>query len=129
MQGMKFVGRIPSRRLLALLRAFPAVLVAGPRQCGKSTLARHALAAWTHVDLERPLDLDAVEADVEGFLEANPRALVIDEVQRLPGLFAALRHRIDEGRGPGRFVLLGSASPALLRSVSESLPGASPSSS
>ena len=123
MQGMKFVGRIQSRRLLALLRAFPAILVAGPRQCGKSTLARHALSGWTHVDLERPLDLDAVEADVEGFLEANPRALVIDEAQRLPSLFPALRHRIDEGRGPGRFVLLGSASPALLRSVSESLAG------
>jgi hypothetical protein len=123
MQGVKFVGRILSGRLLALLRAFPAVLVAGPRQCGKSTLARHTLSGWTRVDLERPLDLDAVQADVEGFLEANPRALVIDEAQRLPDLFPALRHRIDEGRGPGRFVLLGSASPALLRSVSESLAG------
>ncbi len=123
MQGVKFVGRIQSARLLALLRAFPAVLVAGPRQCGKSTLARHTLSGWTRVDLERPLDLDAVQSDVEGFLEANPRALVIDEAQRLPDLFPALRHRIDEGRGPGRFVLLGSASPALLRSVSESLAG------
>jgi len=120
---MKFVARMQSERLRALLRAFPAVLVTGPRQCGKSTLARHGLAGWTHVDLERPLDLDAVEADVEGFLEANPRALVIDEAQRLPELFPALRHRIDQGRGRGRFVLLGSASPALLRSVSESLAG------
>lgn len=120
---MKFVARVQSERLRALLRAFPAVLVTGPRQCGKSTLARHALAGWTHVDLERPLDLDGVQADVEGFLEANPRALVIDEAQRLPELFPALRHRIDQGRGRGRFVLLGSASPALLRSVSESLAG------
>ncbi len=120
---MKFVARVQSARLRALLKAFPAVLLTGPRQCGKSTLARHALAGWTHVDLERPLDLDAVQADVEGFLEANPRGLVIDEAQRLPELFPALRHRIDQGRGPGRFVLLGSASPALLRSVSESLAG------
>jgi predicted AAA+ superfamily ATPase len=120
---MKFVARVQSGRLRALLRAFPAVLVTGPRQCGKSTLARHGLAGWTHVDLERPLDLDAVQADVEGFLEANPRALVIDEAQRLPELFPAVRHRIDQGRGRGRFVLLGSASPALLRSVSESLAG------
>lgn len=120
---MRFVAREQTRRLLSLLRAFPAVLLAGPRQCGKSTLARHALGAWTHVDLERPLDLGAVEADVEGFLEANSRALVVDEAQRLPALFPALRHRIDQGRGPGRFVLLGSASPSLVRAVSESLAG------
>jgi predicted AAA+ superfamily ATPase len=123
MQGMKFVERVQSERLLGLLKAFPAVLLAGPRQCGKSTLARHALPGWTHVDLERPLDLDAAQADVEGFLEANPRALVVDEAQRLPEIFPALRHRIDRGRGRGRFVLLGSASPGLLRSVSESLAG------
>jgi predicted AAA+ superfamily ATPase len=120
---MRFVDRVQSASVSALLRAFPAVLLVGPRQCGKSTLARHALAGWTHVDLERPLDFDVVQADVEGFLEANPRALVIDEAQRLPELFAALRHRIDQGRGRGRFVLLGSASPALMRSVSESLAG------
>jgi predicted AAA+ superfamily ATPase len=123
MQGMRFVPRAQSERLLRLLRSFPAVLVVGPRQCGKSTLARHALPGWTHLDLERPLDFDALSADVEGFLEANPRALVIDEAQRLPELFPALRHRIDRGRGRGRFVLLGSASPALMRSVLESLAG------
>jgi predicted AAA+ superfamily ATPase len=117
------VARIQGARLVALLRSFPAVLLVGPRQCGKSTLARHALPGWTHVDLERPLDFDTVSADVEGFLEANPRRLVIDEAQRLPEVFPALRHRIDRSKGRGRFVLLGSASPALVRSVSESLAG------
>jgi hypothetical protein len=120
---MRLVERSLSRRLGRLLAAFPAVMLIGPRQCGKSTLARYALRGWTHVDLERPLDVDALRADLEGFLEANPRALVIDEAQRLPELFPALRHRIDQGRGRGRFVLLGSASPALVRPVSESLAG------
>jgi len=120
---MKYVPRIQSERLAGLLRSFPAVLLVGPRQCGKSTLARHALPGWTHLDLERPLDLDALAADVEGFLEANPRSLVIDEAQRFPGLFPALRHQIDRGRGRGRFLLLGSASPGLTRVVSESLAG------
>jgi len=120
---VRFIPRIQSERLARLLRSFPAVLLVGPRQCGKSTLARHALPGWTHLDLERPLDFDALAADVEGFLEANPRSLVIDEAQRLPELFPALRHRIDRGRGRGRFVLLGSASPALTRSISESLAG------
>ena len=123
MQGMRFIPRAQTGRVLALLRSFPAVLLVGPRQCGKSTLARHALPGWTHLDLERPLDFDTLTADVEGFLEANPRSVVIDEAQRLPELLPALRHRIDRGRGRGRFVLLGSASPALMRSVSESLAG------
>jgi predicted AAA+ superfamily ATPase len=123
MHGMKFIPRVQSERLLALLRSFPAVLLVGPRQCGKSTLARHALSTWTHLDLERPLDFDTLASDLEGFLEANPRSLAIDEAQRLPELFPALRHRIDRGRGRGRFLLLGSASPALMRSVSETLAG------
>lgn len=120
---MRFIPRIQAESLLGLLRSFPATLLVGPRQCGKSTLVRHALPGWTHVDLERPLDEGALAADIEGFLEANPRSLVIDEAQRLPTLFPALRHRIDRGRGRGRFVLLGSASPGLMRSVSESLAG------
>jgi predicted AAA+ superfamily ATPase len=120
---MRFVPRLQSERLLALLRSFPAVLLVGPRQCGKSTLARHALPGWTHLDLERPLDESTLAADIEGFLEAHPRRLVVDEAQRLPELFPALRHRIDRTRGRGRFVLLGSAGPGLMRSVSESLAG------
>ena len=120
---MRFVARAQSERLLGLLRSFPAVLLVGPRQCGKSTLVRRALPGWTHLDLEPSLDLDTLTADLEGFLEANPRSLVIDEAQRLPELFPALRHRIDRGRGRGRFLLLGSASPALVRSISETLAG------
>lgn len=123
MRGMRFVERRQSARIRELLRVFPAVLLVGPRQCGKSTLARRVLEGWTWLDLERPLDLDTLQADVEGFLEANPRRLVVDEAQRLPELFPALRHRIDEGKGRGRFVLLGSASPTLVRAVSESLAG------
>jgi predicted AAA+ superfamily ATPase len=106
-----------------MLRTFPAVLVSGPRQCGKSTLVRTLYPQWRHLDLDRPTDLGLVSADVEGFFDANPRQVVIDEAQRLPALFSVLRHVIDRTSVKGRFLLLGSASPLLMRSVSESLAG------
>ena len=96
-----------------MLKDFPVVLVYGPRQCGKSTLVRALCPEWTHLDLERPADRGLLESDLEGFLQNHPRRLAIDEAQRLPDLFPALRHAVDAGRGPGRFVLTGSASPSL----------------
>lgn len=79
MQDMKYIGRQLAERLTSLLRSFPAVLLVGPRQCGKSTLARHALPEWTHLDLERPSDFALLTADLEGFFEVHPRSVVIDE--------------------------------------------------
>jgi len=108
------------------LARFPAVALLGPRQAGKTTLARHLAAQYPdsqYLDLERPSDL-AKLADPELFLgRLADRLVVLDEVQRRPELFAVLRSLIDEGRRPGRFLLLGSASPDLLRQTSESLAG------
>jgi uncharacterized protein len=120
---MKIVDRRTSRQIVQQLSAFPAVLVYGPRQCGKSTLAKTLLPGWTHVDLERPADAALIAADLEGFLGEHSRQLFIDEAQRLPQLFPALRHIIDKSRGNGRFLLTGSASPALMANASESLAG------
>lgn len=120
---MKFVLRGAAERLRRLIASFPATLVYGPRQCGKSTLARTLFPDWTHIDLERPADASLLEADLEGFFERQPRRVAIDEAQRLPAVFPVLRHMIDRSPGKGRFLLTGSASPALLASVSESLAG------
>lgn len=120
---MRIVPRLAATRLEQTLRDFPVALILGPRQCGKSTLVRNALPAWELLDLERPADLALVRTDLEGFLAANPRKVVFDEAQRLPELFPALRSAVDRSGGRGRFVLTGSASPALVRSVSESLAG------
>lgn len=117
------IARIAAAGLRRLLTTFPAVLVIGPRQCGKTTLVKTSLSTWQHFDLERPRDHALLAADLEGFLAAHPKRLVIDEAQRLPSLFPALRHALDQGAGNGRVVLLGSASPSLLRGVSESLAG------
>ena len=70
---MKYIDRLCADRLHSLLRSFPAVLLVGPRQCGKSTLARHALPEWTHLDLERPSDLAMLTADLEGFFDTHSR--------------------------------------------------------
>ena len=119
-----------NRRLLSSIRRslseFPAVALLGSRQAGKTTLAQAVAkpgADSLHLDLERPSDL-AKLADAELFLSRHAgRLVVLDEIQRQPELFAVLRALIDENRKPGRFLLLGSASPQLLRQASESLAG------
>ena len=112
-----------------MLAANPAVVLLGPRQVGKTTLARAIVDAndGVYVDLERPSDLAKV-GDVEQYcaLHAN-RLVVFDEVHRVPNLFAPLRGIIDErrraGRRAGQFLLLGSASVELLKQSSETLAG------
>ena len=111
------------------LRQFPAVALLGPRQVGKTTLARATLdeRQGVYLDLENPADLEKL-ADARGYLGAQAgRLTVIDEVQRAPGIFQVLRGLIDErvraGEPVGHFLLLGSASIELLRQSSESLAG------
>lgn len=118
-----YLPRAAEGRFRRLLRTFPAVMVLGPRQCGKSTLVSRLLPTWRHLDLEQTRDLASIEADPSGFLDRHPRGLVFDEAQRSRDLFPALRHAIDAGRGNGRFVLTGSSSPGLRQALSESLAG------
>ena len=119
----RLLRRSAADALARLLRTFPAVLVYGPRQSGKTTLVRQELPAWEHLDLERPADLAALSADLEGYVDAHPRRVAFDEAQRLPNLFPVLRQAIDRARTNGRFVVLGSATPSLLRTSAETLAG------
>lgn len=108
----------------AALRRSPAVALLGPRQCGKTTLARK-LAATTpaeYFDLEKPADLARL-AEPALALEPLRGLVVIDEVQRRPDLFPLLRTLLDRRPLRARFLLLGSASPELLGQSSESLAG------
>ena len=94
------------------------------RQCGKTTLLQTLPSGWTHFDLERRADYDVISRDPDSFLRLHPRQIALDEAQVLPELFPALRVAIDERRSEkGRFVITGSSSPALVRSISESLAG------
>ncbi len=124
-----WIPRLQDPLLRRRLEQFPAVALLGPRQVGKTTLALQ-LAATTpslYLDLEASADLARL-SEPSLFLQRHADKLVIlDEVQRLPGLFAELRSLIDAGRrqgqANGRFLLLGSASVELIRQSSESLAG------
>ena len=115
------------KEIVTLLKQFPAVAILGARQVGKTTLAKQISASQKkptlYIDLENPLDVRRL-ADPYTFLTDNTdKFIIIDEVQTIPSLFAVLRSVIDEDRRNGKFILLGSASPQLVKGVSESLAG------
>lgn len=113
-----------SAAVASALRRSPAVALVGPRQVGKTTLARQYLQpdSPNYFDLENPLDLERLAEPIAG-LSSLRGLVVIDEIQRRPELFPALRVLIDRPGQPARFLILGSASPALLMQASESLAG------
>jgi predicted AAA+ superfamily ATPase len=115
-------------KLNRLAIQFPVLAIIGPRQIGKSTLAKMfaEIAGKNYVlfDLEKPSDQLALEEQTTQVLESNKENLVIiDEVQRQKALFPIMRYMVDEHRIPLRFLLLGSASPELIVNSSESLAG------
>lgn len=119
------IGRVQSAEITAKLREFPAVALYGARQVGKTTLARQIAQGVDAVyfDLENPKDRLLFENPLALFLEHENRLIIIDEAQRIPGLFPVLRSVIDTQGRAGQFLLLGSASPALSRQSAESLAG------
>ncbi len=103
---------------------FPCVVLLGARQTGKTTLSKMLRPKWQYLDLEKGSDFQRITHDPEFFFQENTQHVIIDEAQRSPELFETLRGVIDQARDvPGRFILTGSSSPALLKNVSESLAG------
>jgi predicted AAA+ superfamily ATPase len=123
---MKFVNRSLESKVLEYLKVFPVVVILGPRQCGKSTLAKligNKSDNFIYIDLEKSTDFQRLQAP-ELFFEANRNNTVcIDEIQLMPDIFSYLRSEIDEYRVNGRFIFLGSASRELLQKSSQSLAG------
>ncbi|HXH07935.1 MAG TPA: ATP-binding protein [Vicinamibacterales bacterium] len=120
---MKTLPRLVEPALAERLRVMPAVVVTGARQTGKSTLAAERVpGARRYASLDDLDVLDAARRDPEA-LVGGSGPVTLDEVQREPGLLAAVKRAIDRERKPGRFLLTGSANLLLMRQVSESLAG------
>jgi predicted AAA+ superfamily ATPase len=122
------LDRIDILELTEKLDFFPAVAIIGPRQIGKTTLAKslaHNLGReMIYLDMEDERDYAKLKDNANAFFDAHQDAcIIIDEVQAMPSLFTRLRPAIDAKRTAGRFLLLGSASPDLVKGVTETLAG------
>ncbi|MDT8436815.1 MAG: ATP-binding protein [Gemmatimonadota bacterium] len=117
--------RLVESRLMEALTDSPVVLIHGPRQCGKSTLARKVGSHSGHeyFTFDDDVTREAAETDPVGFVLDLPDRAVLDEVQRVPSVFTALKAAIDRDRRPGRFLLTGSANVLLVPRLADSLAG------
>ena len=112
-------------RVIEALADSPVVLIHGPRQCGKTTLARQVGDAegYTYFSFDDDTQRAAAQADPVGYVAELPERAILDEVQRVPELFTALKVAVDTRREPGRFLLTGSANVLLVPRLADSLAG------
>lgn len=125
MDNAAFYPRFVQARLTEALEDTPVVLIHGPRQCGKTTLARAVGDAAGHgyISFDDDVLRASAQADPLGFVADLPDKAVLDEVQRVPALFTALKMAVDRDRRPGRFILTGSANVLLVPKLADSLAG------
>ena len=121
---MQYVHRELEKQVVAALRAFPALVLTGPRRAGKTRLLRQLFPKATYHLLEDPDVVARLRADPQGFLDAVKTPAILDEVQNVPEVFAHVRSRIDrKPRVTGQWLLTGSQEAPLMRGVSESMAG------
>ncbi len=118
-----WIYRKYEKTLEDLFKQFPAVVLTGPRQVGKTSLVRRVFPDFNYVSLDVPAVAAQAEQSPEGFLRGQKEPLIIDEVQYAPALFRNLKVVIDRNKRPGRFILTGSQDFPLMPGISESLAG------
>jgi predicted AAA+ superfamily ATPase len=120
---MKYVPRLLENHVKRAATQFPVVWITGPRQSGKTTLARHAFPDFEYVSLEAPDTRRLAQHDPRAFIRRFAARVIIDEVQRCPDLMSYLQGHIDESGQAGQYVLTGSHQFQLSRNISQSLAG------
>ena len=119
----RWIPRALAPRLETALRQFPAVLVSGARQMGKTALCRHVWPEAHYVTLDLPAEAESARHDASAFLQRHPAPLIIDEIQYAPELLRHLKVRLDRDRSPGQYLITGAQDFALMQGVTESLSG------
>jgi predicted AAA+ superfamily ATPase len=104
-------------------KGYPVIAITGPRQSGKTTLARAVFADLPYVSLENPATREFADTDPQGFFKQYAGGAVIDEAQGCPALFQTMQGIVDEARNPGHFIVTGSQQFGLLTGISQSLAG------
>ena len=117
------IKRRATETILRLCKGFPVVAITGPRQSGKTTLARAVFPDKPYVSLEDPDSRAFAESDPRAFLGRYPDGAILDEVQRCPDLFSYLQTNVDQDRRMGRFILTGSQQFGLHTRITQSLAG------
>lgn len=117
------IEREIANKLRHLVTTFPVVTIEGPRQSGKTTLARMVFPDYAYANLEDSATRRLAERDPQAFFEKFPCPAIIDEIQRVPDLLSAIQSEVDRRGGNGLFVLTGSHQPRLREGVSQSLAG------
>lgn len=121
---MKAISRNIEPTVRRAAKAFPAVVISGPRRAGKTFLLRHMFPEATYVLMEAPDAVARFRADPEGFLDSLRLPVILDEIQNVPEVFNHVRARIDASpRRVGRWFLTGSQESGLMRGVTESMAG------
>lgn len=121
----RFYPRFAEMALAEALEDSPVVLIHGPRQCGKSTLAKMMgeNQGYAYTSFDDEVLREAAESDPIGFVDSLPEYAILDEVQRVPGIFTSLKAAVDRDRRPGRFLLTGSSNVLFVPKLSDSLAG------
>jgi predicted AAA+ superfamily ATPase len=117
------LARDAEKTLIRLAKSFPIVAITGPRQAGKTTLAKAVFKGKPYVSLENPDEREFAQNDPKRFLARFPNGAVLDEVQRCPSLLSWLQGLVDERGGMGDFVLTGSAKFDLIEGITQTLAG------
>jgi uncharacterized protein len=117
------IPRTLAKKLTALARKFPVVSINGPRQSGKTTLARMVFHTLDYISLEEPNEREFALQDPKGFLRRFSGGVILDEIQRAPVLLSYIQGIVDQEGSPGRFILTGSQQFQVMDKVSQTLAG------